>query len=76
MEVKLKQGKGIVTTIKTYRGFGFIQQEDGTDLFFHANGVCSPQFADLREGYQVEFQIVESEKDGQVMKRAIGIVAI
>lgn len=73
---ELRQGKGIVTTIQSARGFGFIRQDDGEDIFFHASGVCSPQFKDLREGYQVEYQVVEVPKNDKIITKAIGIVAI
>jgi len=65
----LAKGKGIVKTIFHNKGFGFIRQDDGTDIFFHASGVCNPQFADLREGHEVKYMIVEAPKGN----KAIGI---
>ena len=69
----LVKGKGIVKTIHHDRGFGFIRQNDGTDIFFHASGVWNPpKFEDLREGYEVEYMIVEAPKG----TKAIGVTKI
>ena len=38
------------------RGFGFIKQEDETDLFFHRNELEGVEFNSLREGQEVEFE--------------------
>lgn len=44
-------------TIKrlTDKGFGFISNEGGTDLFFHMSSVQGVRFEDLREGQAVTF---------------------
>jgi CspA family cold shock protein len=69
----LVKGKGIIKTIHHDRGFGFIRQDDGTEIFFHASGVCNPpKLEDLREGYEVKYIIVEAPKG----KKAIGITKI
>ena len=69
----LVKGKGIVKIIRHDRGFGFIRQNDGTDIFFHASGVCNPpKLEDLKEGYEVEYIIVESPKG----KKAIGVTTV
>jgi CspA family cold shock protein len=39
------------------RGYGFIKTEQEEDLFFHRNELQDVQFADLREGQEVEFEI-------------------
>lgn len=66
---KMDKGKGIVTTVFQNKGFGFIRQDDGTEIYFHASGVCNPEFKDLKEGYKVEYMIVEVPKG----KKAIGV---
>ncbi len=38
------------------RGYGFIQTEDGTDLFFHRNELEGVEFNSLSEGQKVEFE--------------------
>jgi len=47
------------------RGFGFIYtEEQEEDLFFHRNELQDVQFADLREGQEVEFEIAKG-RDGR-----------
>ncbi len=38
------------------RGFGFIKQDEGGDLFFHRNELDGVEFNSLREGQEVEFE--------------------
>jgi len=38
------------------RGFGFIKQEQGEDLFFHSNSLEGVEFNSLSEGQAVEFE--------------------
>ena len=66
--------KGIINRIISSRGFGFIKQDNGEILFFHAIGVCSPTFEELREGMPVEFTITTDMLTGK--ERAIGVVAV
>ncbi len=51
-------------TIKklTDKNFGFIAQEGGKDLFFHANELDGVDFSELREGDKVGFEIADSPK--------------
>lgn len=46
----------------TDKNFGFIAQEGGDDLFFHANNLDGTDFAELREGDAVTFEIEETPK--------------
>ena len=49
--------KGTIKRLIIDRGFGFIQtEEQEEDLFFHRNELQDVQFADLREGQEVEFE--------------------
>ena len=45
-------------TIKrlTDRGFGFIERENGKDIFFHMSCLQGSRFEDLREGQRVSFE--------------------
>lgn len=47
---------GTVKTLVGERGFGFIQQADGTDLFFHRSSVMGAGFDQLSEGQSVTFE--------------------
>tara|TARA_R100001244_G_C5106868_1_gene120176 strand:- start:249 stop:452 length:204 start_codon:yes stop_codon:yes gene_type:complete len=51
-------------TIKklTDRGFGFIKQESGKDIFFHCSFLENVEFEDLEEGDQVSYSIGQGEK--------------
>ena len=48
--------KGTIKRLILDRGFGFIQTAEDEDLFFHRNELQDVQFADLREGQEVEFE--------------------
>lgn len=47
---------GTIKKLVGDRGFGFIQQEDGTDLFFHRSAVTGAGFDQLTEGQSVTFE--------------------
>ena len=51
-------------TIKrlTDRGFGFIETESGTDMFFHMSNVEGVAFEQLQEGNRVSFEIGQGPK--------------
>jgi CspA family cold shock protein len=49
--------KGTIIKIVSDRGFGFIQTVEGTDVFFHRSKVQGVEFASLKEGQEVEFEI-------------------
>jgi cold shock protein len=57
--------KGKVKWFNARRGYGFIQQENGNDVFVHYSSIQTPQpdgFRNLREGQEVEFELVENER--------------
>ncbi len=47
---------GTIKKLVGDRGFGFIQQTDGTDLFFHRSSVMGTGFDQLSEGQSVTFE--------------------
>ena len=51
-------------TIKrlTDKGFGFISNGTGTDMFFHMSAVEGVRFEDLREGQKVSFNVGQGPK--------------
>lgn len=54
---------GTIKTLITDRKFGFIAREGETkDLFFHSKDLKDVEFADLKVGDAVTFEIVEGEK--------------
>ncbi|OTG89195.1 cold-shock protein [Acinetobacter sp. ANC 3813] len=54
--------KGTVKWFNETKGFGFIQQESGPDVFAHFSEISSSGFKTLFEGQQVEFSIAQGQK--------------
>ncbi|MCK4395376.1 cold-shock protein [candidate division WOR-3 bacterium] len=54
--------RGTVKWFNENKGFGFIQQEDGPDVFAHFSEISGEGFKTLAEGDEVEFDIVEGDK--------------
>lgn len=57
--------KGAVKWFNADKGFGFITQEDGPDVFVHDSAIASTGFRALNEGDEVEFQVVQGPKGPQ-----------
>ncbi|WP_421526404.1 cold-shock protein [Pseudomonas yamanorum] len=59
---------GTVKWFNTEKGFGFIKQESGEDLFVHFSAIQSDGFKTLEEGQAVEFEVVQGPKGLQAEK--------
>ncbi|MCJ7657542.1 MAG: cold-shock protein [Anaerolineales bacterium] len=58
----------IIGTVKWFngsKGYGFIEREDGEDVFVHYSEIQSDGFRNLDEGQRVEFTITEGQKGPQ-----------
>ena len=64
--------KGKVKWFNEKKGYGFIETEEGNDLFVHYSDIKGDGFKTLREGDEVEFEIAESQKG----KKAINVEKI
>ena len=54
--------KGTVKWFNETKGFGFIQQESGPDVFAHFSEIASSGFKTLLEGQLVEFSVAQGQK--------------
>jgi CspA family cold shock protein len=63
---------GTVKWFNDAKGFGFIEQEGGDDVFVHHSAIRGEGFRSLSEGQQVEFEIVQGQKG----PAAEGVVAL
>ena len=57
--------KGTVKWFNESKGFGFIQQDSGPDVFAHFSAIISNGFKTLIEGQRVEFKVVQGQKGPQ-----------
>ncbi len=53
---------GIVKWFNDSKGFGFIEQENGSDVFVHHSGINATGFKSLKEGDRVTFDVVDGKK--------------
>ena len=56
---------GTVKWFNDAKGFGFIEQESGPDVFVHFSAIQGEGFKTLAEGQKVEFTITEGQKGPQ-----------
>jgi CspA family cold shock protein len=56
---------GTVKWFNDQKGFGFIMQDEGPDVFVHHSAIDASGFKSLTEGDRVEFQVVQGPKGPQ-----------
>ena len=64
--------QGTVKWFNESKGYGFIQKENGEDIFVHHTGIQSEGFRTLNEGDKVEFDIEQTQKG----PRAISVTVV
>jgi CspA family cold shock protein len=57
--------KGTVKWFNEAKGFGFIEQTSGPDVFAHFSSIIGSGFKTLTEGQQVEFNVTQGQKGPQ-----------
>ena len=56
---------GTVKWFNAEKGYGFIEREDGSDVFVHYSAIQDEGFKSLTEGQNVEFEIVDGNRGPQ-----------
>jgi CspA family cold shock protein len=64
--------RGTVKWFNDSKGYGFIQQDNGDELFVHFSGIQMQGFKTLREGQAVEFDVEQDAKG----PRAVNVVPV
>jgi CspA family cold shock protein len=57
--------RGVVKWFNDSKGFGFIEQENGQDVFVHFSSIQGDGFKSLAEGQEVNFDVVQGAKGPQ-----------
>ncbi len=57
--------KGTVKWFNNDKGFGFIQPENGPDVFVHFRSINGNGYRTLQEGQRVEFTVIQGQKGPQ-----------
>lgn len=63
--------RGTVKWFNGEKGFGFITDEDGQDIFVHFSGIVAEGFKTLADGQKVTFEVTEGQRGPQ----AVNVVA-
>jgi len=66
------RGQGTVKWFNDAKGYGFIERQDGADVFVHYSAIQGAGFRSLTEGQTVEFDVVEGPKG----KQAANVTAV
>lgn len=59
--------KGTVKWFNNQKGYGFISDEDGRDVFVHYTGLNMEGFKTVEEGQAVEFEVIDGAKGSQAV---------
>jgi len=65
--------KGTVKWFNSTKGYGFIRQDEGEDIFVHYSAIRGKGYRSLEEGQRVEFTIVQGTKGPQAQDVVIQV---
>ena len=63
--------QGTVKWFNAKKGFGFISDEDGNDVFVHFSGIVADGYKSLEDGQKVQFEVVDGEKGPQATEVSV-----
>lgn len=63
--------QGTVKWFNNTKGYGFISDSEGKDIFVHFSGISMDGFKTLEEGASVQFEITEGEKGPQAVNVSV-----
>ena len=64
--------RGKVKWFNDAKGYGFIEQEGGEDVFVHFSAITMDGYKSLTEGQRVEFEVVQGPKGAQAANVTAG----
>ncbi len=59
--------RGTVKWFNNQKGYGFINGQEGNDVFVHFSGIVSDGFKTLEEGAEVEYEVTDGKKGPQAV---------
>ena len=59
--------RGTVKWFNNQKGYGFINGQEGNDVFVHFSGIVSDGFKTLEEGAEVEYDVTDGKKGPQAV---------
>lgn len=59
--------KGTVKWFNSQKGYGFISDSEGGDVFVHFSGIAMDGFKSLDDGQEVEYDVVQGQKGPQAV---------
>jgi CspA family cold shock protein len=66
--LKMSTATGIVKWFNADKGYGFIAQENGPDVFVHFRAIVADGYKTLKEGQKVSFEVIQGQKGPQAEK--------
>ena len=63
--------QGTVKRFNAKKGFGFISDEEGNDVFVHFSGIVADGYKSLEDGQKVQFEVVDGEKGPQATEVSV-----